>query len=586
MSHSHEQVTPIPHTVTVADHVRAHLASFSVRSIPVAARVVLAVLLNNADAEGKVYDLSVRDITDQAERYSKRTVQRALRALEGHFWISTIPKKVRRDWNEKNVYNLMPGGVAWTDPRSLGLSSAGWADHRVGKPLVLKPRRGDNRPARSESHDLSRCAAPVALALPPNVFGDGVAPRPADPEGREGGMVPILGDPPSNSTTEEPTHATGSAQREIPERAADDTHDDLDVIGPRAAHALPDPIPVLHHRIQETLIAADAGDIIGEGYEGRIARRFPHHTEEQILGKIRVAGQLRKIDIFNGGKSARVWLSGNVSAMRGAFFNKLCRKIAQPPAAHVEPPAKPIPGTRDANGYFVPEKSHGMQSGPQIEDLAGEDRARAQNPAQGSGSSTPALPRVDASPARAHLPGMSTEAAVARVRAALAASYHDVAPLAEHATEAVARTIVDRHTAGGANGGRLAVDDVCAVIAQYATFQAFKAKRNEMVPPPATLLRFLYAEIRNAQPGCAKTITAKLAETKFTPAKGQRQAFNKQPGESLAHLDRPNAPLDMVKVREALALAKQPLVFEQPKPPPMSEEDKQRIRSILKRGTP
>ena len=130
-----------------------------------AARVVLAVLLNNADAEGKVYDLSVRDITDQAERYSKRTVQRALRALEGHFWISTIPKKVRRDWNEKNVYNLMPGGVAWTDPRSLGLSSAGWADHRVGKPLVLKPRRGDNRTARSESHDLSRCAAPVALTL-------------------------------------------------------------------------------------------------------------------------------------------------------------------------------------------------------------------------------------------------------------------------------------------------------------------------------------------------------------------------------------------------------------------------------------
>ena len=379
-------------------------------------------------------------------------------------------------------------------------------------------------------------------------------------------MVPVLGEPPSNSTTEEPTHATGSAQREIPERAADDAHDDLDVIGPRTAYALPDLVPVLHHRIQETLIAADAGDIIGEGYEGRIARRFPHHTEEQILGKIRVAGQLRKIDIFNGGKSARVWLSGNVSAMRGAFFNKLCRKIAQPPAAHVEPPAKPIPGTRDANGYFVPEKTPDWQ----IKDLAGEDRARAQNPAQGSGPSTPALPRVDASPARAHLPAMSTKAAVARVRAALAASYHDVAPLAEHATEAVARTIVDRHTAGGANGGRLAVDDVCAVIAQYATFNAFKAKRNEMVPPPATLLRFLYAEIRNAQPGCAKTITAKLAETKFTPAKGQRQAFNKQPGESLAHLDRPKVQIDPAKLRELLT--PKPRVVDAPKPTPKPAE--------------
>lgn len=533
------------------------------------ARVILDVFMGHADDHGVVRDMSMDEIAAAAEM-STRNAQYTIRALEAHFWISTKQTKIHRTLNEKNVYRLLPKGRLWKTKRVVRASSREWSERNSGRDPSTKgaKRRGD-----PDSHDLSRCAAPVALALAPDVIGDGVAPRPADPEGREGGMVPVLGDPPSNSTNEEPTPETGPAQREIPERTAGDAHDDLDVIGPRGAHALRDPISALHHRIQETLIAADAGDLAGDDYEGRIARKFPHHAEHELLQKIRLAGQLRKLDIFKAGTRPCVWTSGNVDNMRAAFWKKLDRAKLRPVQLPREAP-KPIPGTRDADGYFVPEKTPDWQ----IKDLAGEDRARAQNPAQGSGSGTPAPPRVDASPARAHLPAMSTEAAVARVRAALAASYHDVAPLAEHATDTVARTIVDRHTAGGANGGRLAVDDVCAVIAQYATFNAFKAKRNEMVPPPATLLRFLYAEIRNAQPGCAKTITAKLAETKFTPAKGQRQAFNKQPGESLKHLDRPAPPLDMAKVREALALAKQPIVFDAPKPaPPPAEVYEDRV---------
>lgn len=532
---SDHQLTPIPVSLNVPDITRARLALVEPTAFTRRMYLTLNVLLKHMDPSGFCDGLTVQELADYAG-CSKRTIQRGMNDLGILGWIVRKPQKITRRYNEPNRYQALQKGALGkrrrlrAKPKKKAVSSAG--DDSYGRD--------------QSSPDLSRCAGPVALPTSPSVLGEGVAPRPADPEGYEGGMAPAPDAPPRTPANEVELPVTGPAQPEIPERAAVDAHDDLDVIGPRTAHALRDPIPVLHQRIQETLIAAGAGDIIGDDYEGRIARKFPRHTEEQILAKVRAAGQLRKIDLFKAGTGPCVWTSGTVSERRGAFYNKLSRKIAQPVTSRTyDPPTKPRPGTKDADGYFVPEKSHGLLAGSQIVEPAGEDRARAQNPAQGSGSSTPVSARVDALQPRAHVSGMSTAAAIARVRAALAASYHDVTPLAEHATEAVARTIVDRHSADGPNGCRLTTDDICATIAHYATFQAFKAKRNEMVPPSATLLRFLMAEIRNATPGCAKTIRAKLADTKFIPSKTQRQNATKQPGDSLAHLDRPKVRLTM-----------------------------------------
>lgn len=359
----------------------------------------------------------------------------------------------------------------------------------------------------------------------PSVLGDGVAPRPADPEGREGGDghadVPAVASPVPPSSPAEP-------------------FDDLDVMGCKSDKPyIPerrDPLEA-QEKIRAALVTAGLAAAIGAGFEERIQDLAGHRgwTTIGLLTRIAIVGEKRAAAVFRAVGEPTSW---DVAAdpLRAKVYQ--CVRFAELPGEIVTEAKPERPREEPSIARDWPKIA------PWKDRIAEVDRARADQ-AQGSGSSIPAPARVDALPPRAHVSGMSTAAAVARVRAALAASYHDVTLLAEHATEAVARTIVDRHSADGPNGGRLTTDDVCAVIAQYATFQAFKAKRNEMVPPSATLLRFLYAEIRNASPGCAKTIRAKLAETKFIPSKTQRQNATKQPGDSLAHLDRPKKPLTM-----------------------------------------
>jgi len=518
-------------------------------------RAILDVFMAHADDHGVVRDLSMDEIAAAAEM-STRNAQYTIRALEAHFWISTKQTKIHRTLNEKNVYRLLPRGRLWKTKRVVRASSREWAERNAGRDPSTK---GAKRRGRSPDPS-SRCAGPVALALPENVIGESVASRPADPEGRE------VGD----------GHADAPAVASpVPPSSPVVAFDDLDVMGCKSdAPYVPerrDPLEV-PQKIRAALVTAGLAAAIGEGFEERLHDLAGHRgwTTTGLLTRIAIVGEKRAAAAFRAVGEPCKW---DVAAdpLRAKVYQ--CVRYAELPGELVTEAKPDRPREEFSVAREWPKVAPWKDPEP-----AEADRARAQNPAQGSTSSTPALPRVDAPPARAHVSGMSTEAAIARVRAALAATYHDEKPLAEHATEAVARSIVDRHTAGGANGGRLAVDDVVAVIAQYATFNAFKAKRKEMVPPPATLLRFLYAEIRNAQPGCAKTINAKLAETKFIPSKTQRQNFNKQPGDTLAHLDRPKVPLDMAKVKEALEKAGKPLVFKAaPPPPPPAEVYEDRI---------
>lgn len=434
---------------------------------------MLAVFLEEVDADGEVTELSVSELAERAEM-SRRQAQYVLRGLEAHGWISTKHVKRTRRMNERSIYRLLPAGRPWKSKEYPRLSSRSWAAKNSG----------------------SGCAKPGADSPDPFFPGfAGGSSRDAVVAGsrREGGTCSV----PSETSTSEST-STASANHEQKDPPHDDAEgegppkaeEDLDQIGPAIPHVPTPRQDTTLEEIRAALVNAGLSIVIGDGFESRLrtlamsrAMKLP-----ELLRRIAIIGQKREKAIFNAAGKSTIW-DADRSIQRGVIFKKITW----------------------------------------LDDPVGEDRGRARVEPSREIQIARMVQRTIAACDRArHAHSDTMRDAVKQVLEALGASYFGVKPLEEHATEANAALVVGQYTAEGANGGRLALADAVATIKLFATFTAFKLKRNEPVLPAMTW-RFLLAEIRKARPGCAAELTKKLAGMKFYEKPAARVPVNRQP---------------------------------------------------------
>lgn len=460
--------------VALTDVVRARIERAPVRGLPMSARAMLAVFLEEADTDGEVTELSVSELADRAEM-SRRQAQYVLRGLEAHGWISTKHIKRTRRMNERSIYRLLPAGRPWKPKEYPRLSSRSWAAKNSG----------------------SGCAKPGADSPDPFFPGfAGGSSRDAVVAGscREGGTCSV---PPETPTSE--SASTPSANHEKKDPPHDDAEgegppkaeEDLDQIGPAIPHVPASRQDTTLEEIRAALVNAGMSVVIGDGFESRLralamgrAMKLP-----ELLRRIAIIGQKREKLIFNAAGKSTIW-DADRSIQRGVIFKKITW----------------------------------LENDP-----VGEDRGRARvEPSREIQIARMVQRTIAACDRERHAHSDTMRDAVRQVKEALGASYFGVKPLEEHATEANAALVVGQYTAEGANGGRLALADAIATIKLFATFTAFKLKRNEPVLPAMTW-RFLLAEIRKARPGSAAELNKKLANMTFYEKPAARAPVNRQP---------------------------------------------------------
>lgn len=445
------------------------------------AREILTYLSDQSDYQG-VSQVTIDEIA-QAVECCERTVQRYLALLRVKHWLWVSYIKIGPKRNEPNVYRLLVNGEPWQRGEALTKSTrpSSWpsAEQRARDPKEKRTRRRG-----SADRDAVEDGAQAA----------GV--RGGAPEENGNTVVPV--------SPQEAFETSGSPPP--PEGDGSDTADtDLDAIGPRVPFRPPTrprvrPVRLTFaEQIRSLLVLCGFESLAGDGLEIRLSRMFMArsiHAEAPVEHLLSVLATKRQESLLAAGEDGPSPWKGSVDAQRAYLFAAL-RNMQLPQLD---------PKTR------VP-----LRPSPHRE----LERLR----------------RVDAPPVREHestmafVPSKTLGGEIAKqIHDAIVATYHGVQPLKDVDAVTIANRLQHRCIETGS--GTLYVADIVGTIQLFATYQAFRMKRNE-VTPPAALESFLMAEMKKIKRGCGAEKAAQAAKAKPF---GASSAPIRQPGTDLNHL--------------------------------------------------
>lgn len=505
--------------------------------------MLLRELFERADEEGRC-DPSVPELS-AALKACDRTVQLALRELEGLGWIATKLRPLRFKVNDTNVYTILPGGRSADLPRGLrqprnpnkrGLRSTKGETPPTAPSLSSGPAAGSHAPG-----DLggSGVGSDPDEALPPGLDNPS-AEQPPGESYEEGGVGSDPGETPTHNevnpereeTLPEGATSTGPSTRsggDLPESGTLKIAENLGQSArggtPEGGAAAPSEIARARmgtmsclnvpEQIRHALTINCMADLTGGGFERRLdtlCRQRGIHPKDWIAMLAKVGTRRAKILFDADGKTTK-W-SGPPEAVRGMVYIAMRRE-------------------------------------PELEEMPNPKAFREPSLWQSTFSPRPRV-RVEAPPVRDHAEEVQdtpANACAKRILEALGAEYHGVRSLGDIADmDDVIRyaNALSRASESAACGGKLTEEDLLATIEQFATFEAFRVKRGELQAPSLSLRNFLTAQIRKAKRGCAESLREKTASAKFfdpTKAKKTTKIDTRQPGEDLSHLRKPKAEL-------------------------------------------
>jgi len=450
------------------------------------AREILTYLSDQSDYQG-VSQVTIEEIA-QAVECCERTVQRYIGMLRIKHWLWVSYIKIGPKRNEPNVYRLLLNGDPWQRGETLTQStrppSRPSAEQRTRDPKEKRARRR-NSADRDAVEEGTQAAGDGGGA--PEENGNTVQRRsPQDAFDSGGSAPPTEGD----------------------RRDTADTDSDLDAIGPRVPYRPPTRPHVrparltFAERIRSLLILCGFESLAGDGLEIRLSRMFMArsiHADAPVEHLLSVLATKRQESLLAAGEGPSPW-KGTVDAQRAYLFAAL-RKMQLP---ELDLTKKPKPAR--------------LSPRHELENLR-----RAE--------------RVDAPPVREHentmafIPSKTIGGEVAqKIHDAIVASYHGVQPLKDLDAVVIANRLQHRCIETGS--GTLHVDDIVGTIKLFATYQAFRLKRNE-ITPPAALESFFFAEMKKIVRGCGAEKAAQAAKAKPF---GSSSAPIRQPGTDLNHL--------------------------------------------------
>lgn len=452
--------------------------------MPAVAREILTYLTSQADHAG-IAQVTIDEIAIAVES-CHRTVQRYLTMLRVKHWLWVTYVKVAPKRNEPNVYRLLVNGDAFQRGETLTQYerplSRPSGDSRKRDPRVKRDRPMDGTGQQDDTRAKGQAA------------GDGGG----APEENGNTMQPL-------SPQEGDKTSRSSPPTEVVSASDPSDEPELDLIGPairRPPPARPHVRPVREtyaEQIHALLVAYGFADVAQGGLAVRLARMFSGrgiHGVTSVEHLVSVLAAKRNDALLTVGDGASPW-KGELDAQRAYVFVAL-RKMKLPELE---------PKQRSATSWRTLEERRG---------------------------------RVDAVPERAHvvpmavIPSKTIASLIAQqIHDAIIATYHGVKPLKDLDAVVLANRLSHCCIESG-GGGTLHVADIVATVKLFATFQAFRQQRNEFTPP-AALESFFMAEMKKVTRGCAAEKEAQAAKAKPF---GSNQNVSRQPGASLAHLNR------------------------------------------------